>query len=382
MSARKIFFLIAALLLIGGGAAAVLHYRAHKGAEAARKKEIYYCPMHPNYTSDKPGDCPICGMHLVKKGTPAPSAAEPRVLFYRNPMNPEITSKVPMKDQMGMDYIPVYEGAAAPQEVAGRASITLDAGKRRLIGIKTAPVGYRALAHIIRASGKVAYDPGLYQAISEYREALAAREKVKGSSWPDIIERADALVNASKLRLRQMGASPEQLEPKERPADTSLLLPEARAWIYAQIYEYEVGLVKPGQTAYITAVAWPGTVFKGRIVAMDPIMSGETRTLRVKAEVENPERKLKPEMYVDLMIKADLGTKLAVPNDAILNTGVRELVFVEKAEGEFEPRLIRAGERAGEYTEVLDGLREGEKVVTSANFLVDSESRLKSALAQ
>lgn len=380
MNMKKILIVLTALAALGAGTAAFRHYRGH-GGRTAQQKEVYYCPMHPDYTADKPGDCPICGMHLVKKETAAPAAK--KVLIYRNPMNPEITSTVPMKDQMGMDYLPVYEGGDVPTAVDGRSPITLDAGKRQLIGVKTTPVGYRNLGRVIRAPGKVAYDPGLYQAISEYREALAAREKVKNSSWTDVIERADALVAASKLRLRQLGASPEQLAPgKDQPADTSLLLPSAKAWVYAQIYEYEIALVKPGLPVYATAAAWPGEVFKGELKALDPILSAETRTLRVKAEVENPDLKLKPEMYVDLMIRADLGMKLAAPNAAILNTGERELVFVEKAEGEFEPRAIKAGLRTDEYTEVLSGLKTGEKVVTSANFLVDSESRLKAALAQ
>lgn len=380
MTMKKILIVLTAVALLGAGTAAYRHYRGH-GAQAGEQKEIYYCPMHPNYTADKPGDCPICGMHLVKRVPAAPAAG--KVLIYRNPMNPEITSKVPMKDEMGMDYIPVYEGGAASATVDGRSTIKLDAEKRQLIGVKTTPVGYRNLGRVIRAPGKVAYDPGLYQAISEYREALAAREKVKDSSWPDVIERADALAAASKLRLRQLGASPEQLAPgKDQPADTSLLLPSAKAWIYAQIYEYEIGLVKPGLPVYATATAWPGEVFKGELKAIDPILSTETRTLRVKAEVENPDLKLKPEMYVELMIRADLGMRLAAPNAAILNTGERELVFVEKAEGEFEPRAVKTGLRTDEYTEILSGLKAGEKVVTSANFLVDSESRLKAGPAQ
>ena len=380
MNMKKLLIVLTALVVLGAGTAVFRHYRGH-GGQAAQQKELYYCPMHPNYTADKPGDCPICGMHLVKKEAAAPAVK--KVLVYRNPMNPEITSKVPMKDQMGMDYLPVYEGGAASTAVDGRSAITLDAGKRQMIGVKTTQVGYRNLGRVIRAPGKVAYDPGLYQAISEYREALAAREKVKNSSWPDVIERADALVAASKLRLRQMGASPEQLAPgKDQPADTSLLLPSAKAWIYAQIYEYEIALVKPGLPVYATATAWPGEVFKGELKALDPILSTETRTLRVKAEVGNHDMKLKPEMYVDLMIRADLGMKLAAPNAAILNTGERELVFVEKSEGEFEPRAIKTGLRTDDYTEVLSGLKAGEKVVTSANFLVDSESRLKAALAQ
>ncbi len=380
MNIKKIIIALAALALLGAGTAAFRHYLGH-GAQAAQQKEIYYCPMHPNYTADKPGDCPICGMHLVKREAAAPAAK--KVLVYRNPMNPEITSKVPMKDPMGMDYIPVYEGGDATVNVDGRSTITLNAAKRQMIGVKTSPAGYRNLGRVIRAPGKVAYDPALYQAISEYSEALAAREKVKGSSWPEVIERADALVAASKLRLRQMGASPEQLATgKDQPADTSLLLPSSKAWVYAQIYEYEIGLVKPGLPVYVTATAWPGEVFKGELKALDPILSAETRTLRVKAEVENPDLKLKPEMYVDLMIRVDLGMKLAAPNTAILNTGERELVFVEKSEGEFEPRVVKAGLRTDDYTEIIYGLKAGEKVVTSANFLVDSESRLKAALAQ
>lgn len=385
MSAKKIFILIAALLLVGAGTAAIMHYRADKGGAAARQKEIYHCPMHPNYTSDKPGDCPICGMHLVKsEEKPAPEAAAPKerkIKFYRSPMNPDVTSKTPMKDDMGMEYVPVYESESA--EVGGRASINIGVSKTQLIGVKTAAAAYRDLTHNILSSGKVAYDPELYQAISEYKEALVSAGKAKNSSWPDVVERGEALAAASRLRLRQMGLSQEQIQALGTAGDqTNLLLPQDKAWIYAQIYEYEMGLVKPGQRIEATAAAYPGKTFYGAVKAVDTIVSSETRTLKLRAEVENPGGLLKPEMYVDVKIKVALGTRLAVPLNAIVNTGVRKLAFVDKGEGAFEPREVKTGEETEDYVEVLSGVKAGEKVVTSANFLIDSEARMKSSVAE
>ena len=384
MSTKKIILLITALLLLGAGAAAVIQYRSHEKGGAAARKELYYCPMHPNYTADKPGDCPICGMHLVKKEAVAmaPTAAERKIKFYRNPMNPEVTSKAPTKDEMGMDYIPVYETAGA--EVGGRAPVNIGADKTQLIGVKTAAAGYRSLTRNILSSGKIAYDPELYQAISEYREALNAREKVKDSSWTDVRERADALAAASRLRLRQLGLAQEQIQALAASGgdQANLLLPGEKAWVYAQIYEYEMGLVKAGQQIEVSATAYPGKSFHGIVKSVDPIVSRETRTLKLRAEVENPEGMLKPEMYVDVKIKVALGTRLSVPLNALLNTGVRKLVFVARGEGTFDPREVRTGVEAEDYVEILSGVRAGEKVVTSANFLIDSEARMKSTVAE
>jgi Cu(I)/Ag(I) efflux system membrane fusion protein len=384
MSLKKIVILIMTLLLLGAGTAVFMHYRGH-GVAAVQQKEIYHCPMHPNYTSDRPGDCPICGMHLVKTEAPpqnATAVAERKIKFYRSPMNPGVTSKVPMKDEMGMDYVPVYESEGA--EVGGRAPINIGSGKTQLIGVKTAVAAYRDLTHAILSSGKVAYDPELYQAISEYREALTAADKVKNSTWPDVIERAEGLAAASRLRLRQMGLSQEQIQEigKTDGAQTNLLLPESKAWIYAQIYEYEAGLVKAGQRIEATAPAYPGKTFYGEVKAVDSVVSSETRTLKLRAEVENPGAMLKPDMYVDVKIKVGLGSRLSVPFNAIVSTGIRKLVFVDKGEGSFEPREVKTGEEAGDYVEIISGVRAGEKVVTSANFLIDSESRMKSSVTE
>ncbi|MDD5210183.1 MAG: efflux RND transporter periplasmic adaptor subunit [Elusimicrobiales bacterium] len=376
---RKAFISgIIALALLGGGLASYRHFHSGHGAQA--QAGIYYCPMHPDYTSDRPGDCPICGMHLVKKERTAP--AERKVRFYRNPMNPAVTSKVPMKDEMGMDYLPVYEEEAGKASVAGRGTVSLTPEKQRMIGLKTEKAAYRTLSKTVRASGKVAYDPDLYRAISEYRESLASYEQIKAGTWQEAIDRAKAVVESSKIKLRQLGIGEEQLESmRKTPGEyDNLLIAGEKVWIYAQIYEYESASVKPGQRAAITSRAYPGREFTGVVRSVDPIFSEETRTLRARIETDNPGGELRSEMYVEAVIKAELGTMLAVPVSAVLNTGENEIAFVMKDEGTFEPREVRTGRRNDDYAEIVSGLRAGEKVVTSANFMIDSESRMKAAL--
>lgn len=412
MNKKLIIVAAAAALLLAGGTLAWRHFHgghAHSQAElyycpmhpdytspkpgdcpicnmhlvkkeaAPAQKDVYYCPMHPDYTSDKPGDCPICNMHLVKKE--AAPEGEKKVKFYRNPMNPSVTSKVPMKDEMGMDYVPVYEedgGSAVP----GHGTVKISPEKQQLIGLKTGKAAYRSLSKTVRASGKVAYDPELYRAITEYKEALAAQAKIKDSTWPDAVDRARAVVESSRIKLRQMGFGDEHFSDVEKDPKhyENLLLPEDKVWVYAQVYEYESAAVKPGQKAVITSRAYPGREFPGVVRSLDPIFDEGTRTLRARIEAENPGRELRSEMYVEAQIRADLGSALTVPVPAVLNTGEKELVFVLKGEGTFEPRVVRTGRRNDEYAEVLSGLKAGERVVTSANFIVDSESRMRSAL--
>lgn len=420
MKAKKIVLILLGLLLLASIPAGIKYYRGHGGHGAAQHKDTYYCPMHPEFVSDRKDDsCPICGMNLVKseaapvkkttyycpmhpefiserKDDPCPicgmnlvksedaPAGKGKIKFYRNPMNPKITSKTPMKDEMGMDYLPVYETGGEAKEVGGRATIQMDTAKRQLIGVKTARAAYRTLTHTVASSGKVAYDPDLYQSISEYKEALVARNKVKDSSWPEVHERAEALIRASELRLRQAGLSEDQITELSVNGEThaNLLLPGAKAWLYAQIYEYEIGLIKTGQEIEATTPAYPGKVFRGVIKAVDSILSAETRTLRVRAEVENPDNMLKPEMYAEIKIKVTLPSQLSVPLNAVINTGARKLVFVDKGEKGFEPREVKTGFEGNDYAAILSGLRAGEEVVTSANFLIDSEARLKSSVAE
>ncbi len=311
-------------------------------AQAAK----YYCPMHPAQTSDKPGDCPICNMRLV----PVESGTTPEEMQKHH---------------------------------GGQAAIHLTPDREQKIGVRTQAAEEIRLEAAIRASARVAHDPELYSALVEYDEALKGYREAKKSHWPDVRERSQALVDSSLLRLRKMGIGDDQARKiiggeKQR----SLLLGEGDSiWVYADIYAHEASLVKPGQEIEFTAQAVPGEKFAGRVVAVDQILNPETRTLRVRAQVANKGRALKPEMYANAVIRVDLGKKLAVPQEAVMDTGTRQLVFAKTGEGHYEPREVRIGQEAEGYFEVLSGLKAGELVVASAAFLIDSESKLKAALA-
>lgn len=404
MKGKTIALVLMATVLLAGGTLWLSGCKGgdHAGHAGATQKAKYHCPMHPTYVSDKQGDCPICGMRLVpiqseeahqEAVTEArQQGGERKPLYYRHPMQPKITSPVPKKDEMGMDYVPVYpedvhgDAKSSQGAPADRATVSLPPERQQLIGVRSAPVERRDLEVIVRASGRVAYDPDLYNAIVEYREALKAKESVTESPWPDVRERSEALIRSSNLRLRQMGLSEAQIAELSAKSEnpTNLLLSEkgGSAWVYAQIYEYESGMIKAGQVMEVTSPAFPGQSIKGRVVAVDTILNPETRTLRVRGEIPNKEGLLRPEMYVDAIIHVDMGRKMAVPKEAVLDTGTRRIVFVEASPGRYEPRDVKLGRQAEEHFEVLSGLKEGEKVVTSANFLIDSESRLKAALSQ
>jgi membrane fusion protein, copper/silver efflux system len=394
MARRIVLVFVVLAVAVGGGVAL---YRLHRPAgealppeyAAPAKPQKYQCAMHPQIVSDKPGTCPICGMKLqpVEDETAAaPTGSGRTIAFYRHPMRPEVTSPVPAKDEMGMDYVPVYtdelQGGQAGA-VPGHAPFTLSPARQQLIGVRRARIERRPLAVAIRAIGTVAYDPGLYQAVVEYRQAVRARAQLAQSTVPEALSGADGLVRAAAVKLRQKGISEAQLAQVARGAGdpTNLLLPGKSVWVYAQVYEYELGLVRPGQTLTITAPSLPGRRFTARVAGIDPILDPATRTARVRALVSTPAADLRPESFVDVSIEAPLGERIAVPEDAVLDTGTRRIVFVVRGQGEFEPRAVELGRDAQGFYEVLSGLEVGEEVVVAANFLIDSESRFRSALS-
>ncbi|MFA4844630.1 MAG: efflux RND transporter periplasmic adaptor subunit [Candidatus Margulisiibacteriota bacterium] len=284
------------------------------------------------------------------------------ILFYRNPMNPQVTSPVPMKDEMGMDYVPVYEKAPGAQ--AGEISISPE--EQKLVGVRTERVGRRQLWKEVRTVGTVAYDPELYVAQEEYIGALGLGD--------------ETLIDAGKKRLRVLGLDEEQLarlQAEGKPQE-NLILPEDRTWVYITIYENELGLVKTGVPVEIETVAFPGEAFSGTIAAVSPVLDPMSRSAKARAEIQNPGQRLKPGMYATVKLKIDLGSRLAVAEEAVINTGKRTLVVVAKGNGNYISREVRLGQKAAGYYEVLGGLREGEMAVTTGNFLIDSESRLKS----
>lgn len=264
-------------------------------------------------------------------------------------------------------------------------------------GVQTQQVRKLHLYKEIRTVGKVAYDPGLAIAQEEFIASLKAFDKIQQGNIKEINERAKNLVESSRRKLRLLGLSKEQIVEleEERKVETSLILPEERMWIYGDVYEYELGWVKVGAKVEINTSSLPGEEFYGTIVSLNPVLDPKTRSLRFRAEVDNPGLRLKPEMYVDVIImsmyKGQDGEYevLAIPRDAVLDTGVRKIVWVDKGNQEYEGRIVKIGPGAtgvidgqeSKFYPVLKGLKEGEDVVTKANFLIDSQSQLSGVAA-
>jgi Cu(I)/Ag(I) efflux system membrane fusion protein len=256
------------------------------------------------------------------------------------------------------------------------------------------------------------YSPDLVSTQEEYLQALQARQTLSKSRFADIASGAETLVNASKRRLQYWDISDEEIADLERtgtprksvtidspitgvviekmavrgkkvmPGESLYKVADLSAvWVQGEIYEYEVPLVKLGQAASVTLASYPGELFHGKVSYIYPVLTEKTRTVKVRFELPNTKDwKLKPQMYANVELKIPLGKRLVVPDEALLDSGVRQLVFIDKGQGTFEPRDVKVGTRADGYVEILSGLSAGERVVTSANFLIDSESQLKTAV--
>lgn len=376
-----ILFLSVPLILIGCGKGSSVEH--HHG------KTLYQCSMHPQITSDKPENCPICGMRLTRVDQPdspghKKSGGKGKILYYQNPMTPAVTSPTPTKDSMGMDYIPVYESdvmGGGEIDIPGHGEVFISPERQQLIGMQTTVAEKKPLTFTIRTVGTVAYDPELYSTFTEYKQAAMSYEKVKENPLPQVRERSEALLHAAEIKLKQVGLSDAQMKEllTGNGDATNLLLPAEKIWVYADIFAYESGLVKPGQKAKITSPAFPKMEYEGEIKTVDAVLNAMTRSLRARIEVEDKEKILKPEMFVDVTVEIPLGTNLAVPEQAVVDAGETKLVFVDKGEGHIEPREVKVGYLASGDYEILSGVSEGEKVVSSANFLIDSESRFRSA---
>ena len=377
------------LILVAAAALLVMGFLVHPDICGHNLKNVqntgsnvFYCPMHPNFTSDKPGSCSICGMNLVKKETQEQpkKSGQKKLLYYRNPMTPEVTSPVPMKDSMGMDYVPVYEEGTATQE----SGVYISPERQQRIGVTKEKLAQRHLVRQINTVGKVAYDPDLYVAQEEYIQALKTFSATKDSAWASVSEQSNALALAAEKKLRLLGMSKNQIEElaKNGQAQDNLFLPGDgdKVWVYMTVYEYDMDLIKEGTEVEVDVSAFPGEVFKGKIAAITPVVNPETRSLQVRAEIENPGGKFRPEMFVNAKINVDLGMKLALPESAVLDTGVRKIVYLVKENDRIEARDVTLGQKAEGYFEVLKDLQEGDTVITSGNFLVDSESKLNAVL--
>jgi Cu(I)/Ag(I) efflux system membrane fusion protein len=366
--------------------------------------------MHPSIVQDHPGDCPICGMKLVKVEGPGGAG-----------------------------------GGPAPEGMAG---VTIDAARQQLIGLEIAHVERAPVGASLRTSGRVAvdesrvhhvnvkfsgfmervhadfvgkpvrrgepifsiYSPELVAAQDEYLLALRTRKTLGAAG--DLGRDGDALVSASRRKLELWDVPRSEIERIERtgePARTVTFFSPAtgvvtkkdvvpgmrvnagdmpfeivdlsRVWVLADAYESDLGLVRVGMPATLTLKAFPNRAFQGRVAFIDPMLDPRSRTAKVRVEVPNPAGDLRPEMFGEVVLRGETRTGLRIPADAVIHSGTRSVVFVALPDGKFQPREVRLGQGDAQFVEVVSGLEVGDGVVTRANFLVDSESRLRASLA-
>ena len=418
-------WLIVLVVVLGGAGIAV--YRARhpaKAGQAAKAKQLWTCPMHPQIVREEPGQCPICGMELVpleepkQKPTAAPASGEP---------------------------------GKAVLEIPGYGTVSIDPNRQQLIGVVTTAARRRAMERLVRTVGVVTpdesrlsdvhtkvegwveklyanetgklvregqplltiYSPDLVSTQRDYLVALRSRDRLAQSPLPEVRRSGETMVEAARERLKLWDISDREVQRLEQtgevrkaltlyaPASGYIMektvvegmrvMPEmtlyrladlSRVWVEADIYEYEAPLVEVGQKASLTLQARPGKTYSGRLTYVYPNVEAATRTLKARLEFSNPGLGLKPGMYAEVTISAAAEAELAVPELALLDTGTRKLVFVQEDEATFRPREVTVGPRGEGYYPVLSGLREGEKVVSSPNFLFDSESQLRAAMQQ
>jgi len=371
---------------------------------------------------------------------PAEVAAAPpadrKIKYYRNPMGLPDVSPTPKKDSMGMDYIPVYEG-----EDSDDGSVKLSPGKIQRTGVKSEPATRRVIRTVIRAPGtiqlderrvsvismraesyvqKVAdvttgahvvkgqplmeiYSPAVSSAAAEYISTLNSKV-TGGGEGPygkgsrqrlmnlDVPEAAIAAIEKSRnVPIGIEWTSPRSGIVLERnvtegmraqPGDALFRIADhSMVWAIVDAPERDLGSLAVGQRAIVRARSFPGRQFTGKINVIYPQIIKETRTARVRIELPNPELLLIHDMYVDAEIETGSAESvLAIPESAVLDSGSRQAVLVDKGEGRFEPREVKLGHRGEGYVEIREGLAEDDQVVTSANFLIDAESNLKAAL--
>ncbi|MCX6583401.1 MAG: efflux RND transporter periplasmic adaptor subunit [Candidatus Aminicenantes bacterium] len=422
--------------------------QASAAQSEAPKQQRYHCPMHPTYTSDKQGSCPICGMNLV----PIPESAKPtakKIIRYRSTMNPQEISDKPGKDSMGMDMIPFEMAGETGTGPAGLAAVTINPADSTRLGLNYGVVEMKRFIKEIRTSARIAadetrqvrvtsriegwveklyvnvtgqlvkkgtpllsiYSPELVAAQQELLTAVTMVREFKGSDFENLARQGQNVLDAARQRLKLWEITDKQIEQIEKngqvqksltlfaPASgfvsEKTVLPGQKimageslmvitdlshVWAMADIYEADLPYVKIGTSLDITLPNQPGNAFSGEIIFLEPGLDGMTRTLKARIDIVNDDFKLKPEMYADARLKIDLGEKLTVPESAVMRSGDRDYVFAVGKEGQLQPVEIKIGARSGDFFEMISGLYEGDKVVTSANFLIDSESSLKAAL--
>ena len=380
--------------------------------------DYYTCTMHPSvHLADPQGKCPVCGMNLVpvaKRGAPAADrSVSPREQGDLASSH-EFTVPVERQQQIGVTYAAVTRDALN-REVRAVGVVTPD--KARHWEFVARVDGYVQTLHVTSPGELVEkdqplltlYSPDLQTAERELVELLKMRDEGRSA---EARRTAQGLIGSAKRRLAQWNVTPAQIAELERtrqPGEFLTLLSPFRGiveavsadqgrnvrmgdhlvdvadlssvWVWADVYENELSLFRLGQKVKLTAAAYPGEVFEGVISLINPFLSETQRTAKVRIDIPNPDFRLRPAMYVNAVLSVGGGREaLTIPIGAVMPTGTRSLVFVDKTQGRLEPRAVLLGEKYGDRYEVKEGLAAGERVVSGANFLIDAEAQVQGAL--
>lgn len=393
---------------------------------ASRQVAYYTCTMHPFVHETHPGTCPICGMDLVpvyqkNAAVPAPAAGPmPGGLMptaeNASPAPGEFFVAPERQQMIGVTY-----GTA--EETPLRKTI-------RAAGV-VAPDALRRWEFTPRVSGYVQqlfvaspgeavkkdqplltlYSPELFSTENDFVEALRSRDQARAAGSAELLTAAQQLADSARRRLALWNVTAAQIaaiEQTRAPDDHLTLLspfagvvqtvavaPGARiaagqpllsladlstVWIWAEFYQEDLPFLKPGLPVTVTTDAWPGETFPGRIALVDSFLNAATRTVRVRLDLPNPGLRLRPAMFVNATLAIDAGRGLTVPFDAVLPTGRHNIVFLDRGGGHLEPRFVQLGGTFDGRYLVTSGLKPGDRIVTSANFLIDAESKIQGAL--
>ncbi len=430
---RHLTILIAALAIVAGCEQSVPGGDAETAREHALKhaEPGYVCPMHPQVTSDEPGSCPICGMDLVQRKPVGEEAEHRRVLYYRHPHKPEITSDVPAKDEMGMDYLPVYADGGA-----GGDGVLISAEVRNNLGVRVAEAERGLLPRTVSAVGQVVYDESLVQHVHARAEGWVERLFV--SSVGDRVARdgpllelysprlvtaqeeylqalrmgGESLIGASESRLRALGISDREirrvretgavdgriqyrapsagivtrLEVREgmfvRPDTDMIVLADLRkVWVEADVLGRQSAWLREGVPAVVRLDQLPGKPLEGEVTYVYPEADPRTRAVRLRLVFDNPGELLKPNSFATVTIaEPDPAPVLRVPLEALIRTSDQTRVIVEASTNRFVPRPVSVAYESNGMAAISDGLSVGERVVTSGQFMLDSEASLRGEL--
>jgi RND family efflux transporter MFP subunit len=403
--------------------------RAGQGPPAAAQK-VWVCPMHPEVRSDAPGKCPKCGMDLVEEGAPGVAAVDA-------PAEAAAPGGDAGGGTMTASPTPARAGLTIDlrrQQLIGVRTATVErrpiAGTTRTVGLvrydetRQADVNLKIEAYVrdlhVDYTGQYVkrgqplfsvYSPDLLATQNEYLLALETRDQLRASQVDDARSYADRLASAARQRLTLWDLSDAEIERLERtrqPRDAvefrspaSGYVIEKRVvqgqrvtpgeslyriadlsvvWVEADVFEREMAFVKTGQRAVVTVDAWPGERFDGRITYVYPYVEQDTRTVKVRLELQNRHGRLKPGMFANVELSSSLGTGLVLPRDAVIDTGGEQFAFVALGDGHYEPRRIRTGQALEDVVQVVEGLAEGDVVASAATFFIDSESQLHAAM--